>query len=55
MAYGDFKDLLRRTASDKVLCDKAFNNAKIQKYDGYQYRLASLVYKYFESCSCHVI
>ena len=28
MAYGDFKDLLRRTASDKVLHDKAFNIAK---------------------------
>ena len=29
MAYGDFKDLARRTTSDKVLKDKAFNNAKI--------------------------
>ena len=28
MAYGDFKDLPRRTATDKVLCDKAFNIAK---------------------------
>ena len=27
MAYGDFKDLERRTASDKVLIDKAFNIA----------------------------
>ena len=25
MSYGDFKDLPRRTASDKVLRDKAFN------------------------------
>ena len=25
MAYGDFKDLARRTAADKVLRDKAFN------------------------------
>ena len=32
--YGDFKDLPRRTASDKVLYDKAFNIAKNQKYDG---------------------
>ena len=24
MAYGDFKDLYRRTAADKVLRDKAF-------------------------------
>ena len=27
MAYGDFKDLKKRTASDKVLKDKAFNIA----------------------------
>ena len=36
MAYGDFNDLLRRTASHKVLPDKAFNIAKNPKYDGYQ-------------------
>ena len=36
MAYGDFKDLARRTASDKVLRNKAFNIAKNPKYDGYQ-------------------
>ena len=35
MAYGDFKDLTRRTASDKILHDKAFNIAKNPKYDGY--------------------
>ena len=28
MAYGDFKDLARRPASDKVLRDKVFNIAK---------------------------
>ena len=36
IAYGDFKDLKRRTASDKVLRDKAFDIAKIPKYDTYQ-------------------
>ena len=36
VSYGDFKDLARRTASDKVLRDKAFNIAKNRKYDGYQ-------------------
>ena len=36
MVYGDFKDLKRRTASDKILRDKAFNIAKNPKYDGYQ-------------------
>ena len=35
MAYGDLKDLKRRTASGKVLRDKAFNIAKNPKYDGY--------------------
>ena len=47
MAYGDFKDLKRRTFSDKVLRDKAFNIAKNPKYDGYQRWLASMVYKCF--------
>ena len=47
MAYGDFKDLARRTASDKVLRDKAFNNAKNTKYDEYQRGLASIVYNFF--------
>ena len=35
MAYGDFKDLVKRAASDQVLRDKAFNIAKNPKYDGY--------------------
>ena len=51
MAYGDFKDLKRRTASDKVLRDKAFNIAKNPKYDGYQRGLASMVYKFFDKKS----
>ena len=51
MAYGDFKDLERRTASDKVLRDKAFNIAKNPKYDGYQRGLASMVYKVFDKKS----
>ena len=51
MAYGDFKDLTRRTASDKILRDKAFNIAKNPKYDGYQRGLASMVYKFFDKKS----
>ena len=47
MTYGDFKDLARRTASDKVLKDKAFNIAKNPKHDGYQRGLGSMVYKFF--------
>ena len=48
MAYGDFKGLTRRTASDKILRDKAFNIAKNPKYDGYQRGLASMVYRFFD-------
>ena len=48
MAYGDFKDLARRTVSDKFLRDKAFNIAKNPKYDGYQRGLASMVDKFFD-------
>ena len=51
MAYGDFKDLKRRTLSDKVLRDKAFNVAKNPKYDGYQRGLASMVYIFFDKKS----
>ena len=43
MAYGDFKDLVRRTA----LREKVFNIAKNPKYDGYQRGLASMIYKIF--------
>ena len=47
MAYGDFKDLTRRTASDKILRDKAFNLAKSPRYDRYQRGLASMVSNFF--------
>ena len=46
MAYGDFKDLPRRTASDKVLHDKTFNITKILKYAGYQRGFFSMVYRF---------
>ena len=48
MAYGDFKDLAKRTAADKVLRNKTFNIAKDPKYDGQQRGLASMVYKFFD-------
>ena len=51
MAYGDFKDLKRRTGSDKILRDKALNIAKSPKYDGYQRGIASMVYKFFDKNS----
>ena len=43
-----FKDLARRTASDKILRDKAVNIVKNPKYDGYQRGLVSMVYKFFD-------
>ena len=49
--HGDFKDLGKRTAADKVLRDKAFNIAKNLKYDRYQRELASMVYKFFDKKS----
>ena len=48
MAFGDFKDLSRRTATDKFLRDKEFNIAKDPKYDGCQRGLASMVYNFFD-------
>ena len=51
MAYGDFKDLKWRTASDKVLKGKAFDIAKNPKYDGYERGLALMVYKFFDKKS----
>ena len=44
MAYGDLKDLTRRTVSDKMLLDKEFNIAKNLKCYGYQRGLALMVY-----------
>ena len=51
MVYGDFKDLARRTVSDRALRDKTCNIAKNTKYDGYQRGLASVVYKCFDKAS----
>ena len=51
MAHGDFKDLKRRTFSDKILRDKAFNIAENPKHDGYRRGLASTVYKFFDKKS----
>ena len=48
MAYGDFKDLKKRAATDKVLRHKVFNIAKDPKYDTYQWGLASMVDKLFD-------
>ena len=50
-AYGKSKDLAKRTQSDKVLRDKAFEIASDLKYDGYQRGLASMVYNFFDKKS----
>ena len=47
MAYRDFKDLPRRTASDNALRYKLLNIAKYSKCDWYQRGLASITYKIF--------
>ena len=48
MSYGKPKDLVRRTESDIVLKDKAFNTASDSKYDGYQRESAWIIYKLFD-------
>ena len=48
MAYGNFKDLNRRTFAGNILHDKAFNIVKDPKYDGYQKSLVSMIYKFFD-------
>ena len=51
MAYGKYKDLNKRTQSDKVLRNKVFEIARNPKYDGNQRGLASMVYKFFDKRS----
>ena len=48
MTYRNLNDLARRTVSDRVLRDKAFDIAKNLKYNGYQNVLASMIYKFFD-------
>ena len=48
MAYGDLKDSTKRTSSDKIVRDKAFNIPKNPKYDGYQCGLVLIVSNFFE-------
>ena len=49
MAYGDFKDLPKRIASNKVLHDSAFEIASNPDYEGYQYRLTNSWIKNLET------
>ena len=43
--------MAKRTQSDKVLKDKAFEIADNPKYDGYQRGLTSMVFKFFDKKS----
>ena len=47
-AYSDSKDLAKRTISDKILKDRAYEIARNRGYGGYQRSLASMVYKFFD-------
>ena len=51
MAYGKYKDLIKRPQSDKVLRAKAFEIASNPNYDAYQRGLASMVYKFCDKKS----
>ena len=51
MAYGKYKDLIKRIESDNFLRDKAFKIASNTKYDGYERGLASMVCKIFDKKS----
>ena len=48
MTHNKYKDLEKRTQSDRVLKDKAFKIAGDPRYNGYERGLASMVYKFFD-------
>ena len=48
IVYGDFP---RKTAPNKLLCDKAFDIAENSKCGRYQIGLASIVYRFFDKKS----
>ena len=47
-AYFESKDLAKRTISDKILKDRAYEVARNHGHDGYQRALASVVYTFFD-------
>ena len=51
MAWGKYKDLTKRTESDKDLRNQVFKIASNPKYDGYQRWLASMVCNFFDKKS----
>ena len=51
MVYAEYKDFSKITESYRVLKDKVFKIASNPKYDGYESRLASMVYETFHKKS----
>ena len=49
VAYSDSKDLVKRTISDKILKDRAYEISRNCKYDGYQGASADMIYKFFDN------
>ena len=47
-AYSDSKDLAKRTISDNILRDRAYEIAKYRFYDGYQRAVSSMVDTFFD-------
>ena len=50
-AYPDSKDLAKRTMLDKTLRDRGYKIARNRNYDGYQWAIASMVFKVFDKKS----
>ena len=48
LAYGDFNDLPKRTAADRILRDRGFKFAINPKYGGHRRGLVSVVFKLFD-------
>ena len=46
--YSESKDLDKRTISDKILKDGAYEIGRNRNYDGYQRALASMVHEFFD-------
>ena len=46
--YADSKDLAKKTVSDKILKNTAYEIALNQQYDGYQRGLVSMVFTFFD-------
>ena len=55
MTYGSYKDLVKRAESEKVGRDKAFKIASNPRYDGYERRLFSMVYEFFDKKSAGIV